>query len=322
MLTRSSSVKSLLPLTLLLTLIVAACSPAPSVTSVTTTLGSTSIMVNDTTQADATVVVAGGASQNVTWASSNTAVATVNSAGLVTGVGAGTTKITATSTTDTTKSGSATLTVTSPLAGRSVVYYNDGVLGTDEALAALDASALAYGLDVTIATDANFVGLLAAKPDLVVYNRQDGFGLYTGHAAALTTWVNGGGYLAFTDFDATNTEVAGVLAALQAASDGHNNNASMTITGPLLATGLSSTTVAFTNPSTGWGTYNVGLAAQPGGTVLATYDGVDSAAIVSGHGGRTMALGFLSDTVPAGDGQRLYTNIFGELMRHRAHAGF
>lgn len=304
-------------------MIVSACSTAtaPSVTSVTTTLGSASIRVGATTQAVATVVVAGGASQNVTWTSSNTSVATIDGSGLVTGVSEGTTEITATSATDTTKSGSATLTVTSSLTGRSVVYYNDFVIGTDEALAALNAAASAHGLNVTIATNANFVALLAAKPDLVVYNRQNDSGLPIGHAAALTTWVGAGGYLVFTDWDSSDSEVVGVLAAMQATFDGNDNNTSMTISEPMLAVGLSSTTVTLTN--TAWPTaYNRGLSALAGGKVMATYDGVPSAAIVSGNDGRTMAIGFLNDTVPAGDGQRLYTNIFGELMRHRAHAGF
>ncbi len=321
MLSKLGSVRPfLLPAVLLLTLIISACSPASSVTSVTTTLGSTSILVGDTTQAAATVTVSAGASQNVTWASSNTAVATVNNSGLVTAVGAGTTKITATSTADTAKSGSTKLTVTSPLAGRSVVYYIDYVgSDPDAAGAALDAAALAYGLDVTMATNDSFVGLLAASPDLVIYTRQSNGDLYTGHEAALKSWIAADGYLAFSDYDATGIGVVAVATELEAAFDGTSNYESMTITRPQLANGLSSNIVPL--DVTIWTINNLGLDTLSGGKALATYDDTDSAAIVSGNDGRTMMIGFLSTTVAAGEGQQLYSNIFGELLRHRFHAG-
>src|SRR5690606_25994300 len=52
----------------------------------------------------ATVAATGGAAETVTWTSSNVAVATVSSAGVVEAVGVGDTTITATSTFDTSKS--------------------------------------------------------------------------------------------------------------------------------------------------------------------------------------------------------------------------
>jgi uncharacterized protein YjdB len=59
----------------------------------------------------ATVTVVSGASQAVTWTSSNPAIATVATDGKVTGLTVGTTTITATSTFDDTKSGSTNVTV-------------------------------------------------------------------------------------------------------------------------------------------------------------------------------------------------------------------
>jgi uncharacterized protein YjdB len=89
--------------------------PAPvPVATVSVTLASSSVQAGETSQATA---VTRDASNNVltgrvvTWTSSNTAVATVSSSGLVTAVAAGTATITATSET---KIGSASLTVSVP----------------------------------------------------------------------------------------------------------------------------------------------------------------------------------------------------------------
>jgi uncharacterized protein YjdB len=78
------------------------------------------ITTGATTQATATVLDASGATltgRTVTWSSSNTAVATVSSAGVVTGVKAGTANVVATSEG---KSGSAAITVASPVIATSV----------------------------------------------------------------------------------------------------------------------------------------------------------------------------------------------------------
>lgn len=84
--------------------------PKTAVTSVTVDPATASINVGDTEQLSATVAP-GGASQAVTWHSSDLLVATVNSAGLVTGVGAGTATITAFSVADGTKTDTAAITV-------------------------------------------------------------------------------------------------------------------------------------------------------------------------------------------------------------------
>ena len=87
------------------------------VATVTMVLGSASISVGQTTQATATMrdaqnnVLSG---RTATWASSTTAVATVNAVGLVTATAVGTATITGTSEG---KSGSAVLTVTAPTVG-------------------------------------------------------------------------------------------------------------------------------------------------------------------------------------------------------------
>jgi hypothetical protein len=92
--------------------------PAPTLTSIAVTPSAPSIAVGAAQQFTATGTYSDASTQNltaqVTWASSNPGVATVNASGLATGVSAGTTTISATSGA---VSGSATLTVqVTPLA--------------------------------------------------------------------------------------------------------------------------------------------------------------------------------------------------------------
>lgn len=84
------------------------------------------VTLNDTTKAlavggtytlVATVAPADATNKNVVWSSSNEAVATVSSAGLVTAVANGTANITVTSAADSSKSASCAVTVTTPLTG-------------------------------------------------------------------------------------------------------------------------------------------------------------------------------------------------------------
>lgn len=88
------------------------CSVAqPMVSSVTVNPGSAVLSVGGTRQFTADVQGSGAYSSDVTWTSSNPAVATVSSSGLVTAAGQGTVTITATSKFDPSKSGSAQVTV-------------------------------------------------------------------------------------------------------------------------------------------------------------------------------------------------------------------
>ena len=83
----------------------------PEVVSVTVSSPSSYVYEGKTVELSATVSVKGGAAQTVTWASSNEDVATVSSEGVVTAVAPGAVVITATSTVDSSKSGSASLEV-------------------------------------------------------------------------------------------------------------------------------------------------------------------------------------------------------------------
>jgi len=93
--------------------------PPVSVTGVTVSPTSATVNVSATQQLTATISPANATNQTVTWSSSNTSVATVNSTGLVTGAGGGTATITVT-TADGGKTATSTITVPPP----PTTYYN------------------------------------------------------------------------------------------------------------------------------------------------------------------------------------------------------
>lgn len=86
--------------------------PTPRVNGVDVTLAAATLAVGQTTTATAEVDAQAGTSTNVIWTSTDPSVATVTQAGVVTAVAEGTTGITATSTVDTSRNATATLTVT------------------------------------------------------------------------------------------------------------------------------------------------------------------------------------------------------------------
>ncbi len=312
----------LLALAALAAVLLAACStpqpPAPSVTSVSVTAPAT-LVAGRTAQALADVVVTNGASTDVDWSTSDATVATVSSTGLVAALADGDVTITATSRFDATKSGSVDIAVSNVLRGATVLYYVDDLVGTDAALTALNDAAARFDAVVVQTDDANFVADLEDEPDLVVYLRQDDDGIPDDAEVALLDWVDNGGALVFTSWDYFGTDVATQLAAMEAVATGSENYSSMEVEEPALGAGLSTSTISVVNPDDMWGTFSMGLQATGGGVELAHfYDGAPElttgAALVSGNGGKTMVIGFLSDTVDGIDGARLLRNIFEYVM--------
>ena len=74
--------------------------------------GNSSIVINNTAQMTATVSPSDATTQTVTWSSSNTSIAAVDSSGIVTGIAAGTVTITATATDGSGITGTKEITVT------------------------------------------------------------------------------------------------------------------------------------------------------------------------------------------------------------------
>ena len=86
----------------------------PTVTGVEVSPAAVTLSVNGTQPLTAEVKGTGAYAPDVTWSTSNAGVVTVSSAGLITGVAAGSATVTATSTFDPSRSGSAQITVNAP----------------------------------------------------------------------------------------------------------------------------------------------------------------------------------------------------------------
>jgi hypothetical protein len=118
---------------------------------------------------------------------------------------------------------------------------------------------------------------------------------------ALTSYIANGGSVIFGDWTTDND----FATLFEAQFTGVNNQSQMTLD-PSIADGLPN---PLTLSNTGWGIYSTGLLAIGGGQALATFPNGD-ASIVRGNSGRTIILGYLSDTPPAGDRQQLFENLF------------
>ena len=131
--------------------------PAPKpVATVTVTLASSTVIVGRTVQGSVALADAGGATltgRAVQWSTTSTAIATVDQAGLVTGVAPGTATITATSEG---KSGTASLTVTTDPATTATIAF--GAITSNGQ--PVDTSKVAGTITVNVdqAVPANFVG--------------------------------------------------------------------------------------------------------------------------------------------------------------------
>ena len=170
----------------------------------------------------------------------------------------------------------------------------------------LDALA-ALGYTVTVATDwydfstklgSNNYGLA------VGFNQQWSWtttGAKPTVMAAFATYIANGGSIVYGDWKTDND----IAALFEAQFTGINNQSLMTLD-PSIANGLPNP-LTLANP--GWSIFSTGLTALGGGQVLATFPNGD-ASIVRGNGGRTIILGYLSDTPPEANRQQLFENLF------------
>lgn len=123
----------------------------PQVQSVTVSPSSVTIEEGETVKLSANVQADDGASTAVTWASSNSSVASVDGSGNVTGQSTGTATITATSNADASKSGAAEVTVTQAGGDRPTV----SILGIDcdDSIADCDDENISGDVDITVNVD-------------------------------------------------------------------------------------------------------------------------------------------------------------------------
>lgn len=297
-------------------LLVAACSsPAPSVTSLAVDL-SNELYVNGTYQAGVTVQAQPGASQAVTWSSSDTAVATVNAGGQVRAVSPGTATITATSVADSTRTDSVTVTVEHPLAGLRVLYFTDDDDPTLylAALEALRDAEEEYGLQLTAHLENTFLPeWLDEGYDLVFhYRRNNGNDL--AEREALADYAFSGGSLIFGTFDYSDAPTQALAADLGAPYTGNENWSEVEITDPELRLGLSNPTLTLTNYP-GWGTFNTSHSLKPYAEAWATYPEDRYAGLVASEYGRLVVLGFFEDSLDPVDGKQFFSNLFTKVAR-------
>lgn len=187
--------------------------------------------------------------------------------------------------------------------GSSILYFADDVMGVDQVLAGLqvlDAQGIVE-LAVAVTREDAIAGMAAdPAPDVVIYFNQDQY-LSTADEDALIAWIAGGGRLIYADW----TWNARVLPEVEVADAGTENETPVTFTDERL-------TVGVTDPlplaNTDWGTWSMGLQPVDDAVSLGSFPS-GSSCLVAGNGGRTLTVGFLSDTVQPADGRNFIRNL-------------
>ena len=165
-----------------------------AVTSVSVEPASFALEAGKTQQLTSTVAVESGAPQTVNYASSNDAVATVNSNGLVTAVSTGVAKITATSTFDNTKYDYSVVTVINPVGSSSTAYnavmkYSGSTTGNMTATgnaSNVGLDAVVFSVDASTGETTNLPGLNKAG-DMRLYSLKSSEA--TGNGSSFTVSV-------------------------------------------------------------------------------------------------------------------------------------
>jgi hypothetical protein len=192
--------------------------------------------------------------------------------------------------------------------------YNSSGRGSNDALVYIDdalendfvlAGLANLGFNTTVASDwSDFDTKLASGAyGLAVGFRQQWPDWYVPgpNASVVQSYINSGGCFIWDDWD----QNAGMASILNASYSGVTNMTPVTVLDPGIATGITNP-VALTSP--GWGVYSMGMSATGGGQVLATFPN-GNAAIIRGNSGKSIILGYLSDTPPTADRQKLFENV-------------
>jgi hypothetical protein len=177
----------------------------------------------------------------------------------------------------------------------NILYCNDYSLGTDHmgnALASLSAFHTTTSTTVISTCDSM---VSSGSWDLVVLAIQN----QTYSTPNFNSYVASGGVAILQDWtrDSTRGAASGV-------TYGSTNSSSMTVSLAAFSSGLSSSTVGFTNP--GWGTYAMGMSSA---SVSAAQFATGEVAIAINSTDTVIVNGFLTDTITsAADAGQLYVN--------------
>jgi len=185
--------------------------------------------------------------------------------------------------------------------GKDALVYVDYALASDKVVEGLNT----LGYATTLATSwpdfntklasGNFVLAVAFAQNFPASSQ--GFSI-----PIAQTFINAGGDMLFATWTSSDAAIVNLFGA---SLSGHNNQSTVTITDPNLAAGI---TNPFTLSNPGWGIFSTGLTASTGSEVLATFENGD-AAIVRANGGKTILLGYLSDTPNSEERQSIFENV-------------
>jgi len=184
-----------------------------------------------------------------------------------------------------------------PVQAATVLYYADSIIGTNYVTPALTAGSHTV---TTAVSWADFNTKLAGGGYqlVIALNQNSGIGA---DLPTMQNYIAGGGRVILADW----TQTATFATALGGGYTGTTNQNSLNFLVPALSAGITKPQV-LSNP--GWGTYSMGETVGGSSTSVCSFPNSNSCA-VSGNGGRTLLLGFLSDTPSATDGVRLWTNL-------------
>lgn len=180
----------------------------------------------------------------------------------------------------------------------SILYFNDGVLGTDRMGEALTSLSPTYTTTTVTSSFAFATEIASGAYDLGILMVQGYYSpAYADGIYALGAFVAAGGLGIYTDWWRDNT----FAALFDAQWTGEVNDTLVTVTDPSLAVGLTNP-VELYNP--GWGVFSMDVVG-----VLAAVFSDGAGAISIGNDGRSIVNGFLTDTfVDGAQGVQLYVN--------------
>lgn len=184
-----------------------------------------------------------------------------------------------------------------------VLYYNENAGAGDTFLATLQGLETDGTINLT-ETTSPASEIETGNYDVVIISRSNS-SFTAPLETALSDWVNGGGAAILSHYSSG----ASIFSTFEATTVG-TNLSSATFVGPL---GRGLGPVAVTNANS-WGIYSLDLEPTGSATSGCNWDTGSSCAII-GNGGRTVALGFLMDTISQADADLIIRNSLVQVLK-------